>query len=150
MTRTAQRLAAVRPSASMAASLAAEALRAQGFDVIDLGLGEPDFPTPRHIAELCLTGEPIDAKRAAEIGLVNHVAPAGELDAKTKELIALAIGVAARCDGCIGFHTQALIKLGVTKLQLAEMLGVAVMMGGGPSLMYAAEAMRAYEEFGGQ
>ena len=74
----------------------------------------------------------------------------GELDAKTKELIALAIGVAARCDGCIGFHTQALIKLGVTKLQLAEMLGVAVMMGGGPSLMYAAEAMRAYEEFGGQ
>ena len=74
----------------------------------------------------------------------------GALDKKTKELIALAIGVAARCDGCIGFHTQALIKLGVTKLQLAEMLGVAVMMGGGPSLMYAAEAMRAYEEFGGQ
>lgn len=74
----------------------------------------------------------------------------GALDALTKELIALAIGVAARCDGCIGFHTQALIKLGVTKTQLAEMLGVAVMMGGGPSLMYAAEAMRAYEEFGGQ
>ena len=74
----------------------------------------------------------------------------GVISEKNKELIALAIGVAARCDGCIGFHTQALIKLGVTKLQLAEMLGVAVMMGGGPSLMYAAEAMRAYEEFGGQ
>ena len=75
---------------------------------------------------------------------------AGALDAKTKELIALAVGVAARCDGCIGFHTQALIKLGVTKAELAEMLGVAVMMGGGPSLMYAGETMRAYEEFGGQ
>ncbi len=75
---------------------------------------------------------------------------AGVLDAKTKELIALAIGVAARCDGCIGFHTQALIKLGTTKAELAEMLGVAVMMGGGPSLMYAGEAMRAFEEFGGQ
>lgn len=74
----------------------------------------------------------------------------GALDAKTKELIALAVGVAARCDGCIGFHTQALIKLGVNKAELAEMLGVAVMMGGGPSLMYAGEAMRAFEEFGGQ
>lgn len=71
----------------------------------------------------------------------------GVLDAKTKELIALAIGVAARCDGCIGFHTQALIKLGMTKAELAEMLGVAVMMGGGPSLMYAGEAMRAFDEF---
>lgn len=75
---------------------------------------------------------------------------AGALDAKTKELIALAIGVAARCDGCIGFHTQALIKLGITKAELAEMLGVAVMMGGGPSLMYAGETMRAYEEMGGK
>ena len=74
----------------------------------------------------------------------------GALDALTKELIALAIGVAARCDGCVGFHVQALIKLGVTKAQLTEMLGVAVMMGGGPSLMYAGETMRAYEEFGGQ
>ena len=74
----------------------------------------------------------------------------GAIDAKTKELIALGIGVAARCDGCIGFHTQALIKLGATKAELAEMLAVAVMMGGGPSLMYAGETMRAYEEFGGQ
>lgn len=82
--------------------------------------------------------------------LHNAAMKGGVLDAKTKELIALAIGVAARCDGCIGFHTQALIKLGMTKAELAEMLGVAVMMGGGPSLMYAGEAMRAYEEFGGQ
>jgi len=51
MTYLATRLAAVKPSASMAASIAAKALRAKGLDVIDLGLGEPDFPTPPHIAE---------------------------------------------------------------------------------------------------
>ena len=51
MTPVATRLAAVKPSASMAASMAAKALRAKGFDVIDLGLGEPDFPTPPHVAE---------------------------------------------------------------------------------------------------
>lgn len=51
MSYVASRLAAVKPSASMAASLAAKALRATGVDVIDLGLGEPDFPTPPHVAE---------------------------------------------------------------------------------------------------
>jgi len=71
----------------------------------------------------------------------------GALDKKTKELIALALGVAARCDACIGFHVQALITLKVTKAELEEMLGMAVYMGGGPSLMYAANAIAAYEEF---
>lgn len=70
----------------------------------------------------------------------------GVLDKKTKELIALALGVAARCDGCIGFHTQALNKLGATKQEIVETLGMAVYMGGGPSLMYAAEALSAFEE----
>lgn len=72
---------------------------------------------------------------------------AGALSALEKELIALGIGVAARCDACIGFHVKALIKLGVTQEQLMETLGVAVYMGGGPSMMYAAEAVQAYEEF---
>lgn len=71
----------------------------------------------------------------------------GAVDALHKELIALAVGVAARCDGCLGFHTKALIRLGVTRAQFMETLEVAVYMGGGPSLMYAAEAIRAYEEF---
>jgi AhpD family alkylhydroperoxidase len=71
----------------------------------------------------------------------------GSLDKKTKEIIALALGVAARCDGCIGFHTQALVKLGVTRGEILEMLGMAIYMGGGPSLMYAAEALKAFEEF---
>jgi AhpD family alkylhydroperoxidase len=70
----------------------------------------------------------------------------GVIDALHKELIALAIGVASRCDGCIGFHVKALIRMGMTREQLMETLGVAVYMGGGPSLMYAAETIRAYEE----
>ena len=71
----------------------------------------------------------------------------GALDTKTKELIALALGVSGHCDGCIGFHAQKLVKLGATKQEVAEALGVAIYMGGGPSLMYAAEAIQAFEEF---
>jgi AhpD family alkylhydroperoxidase len=70
----------------------------------------------------------------------------GVLDKKTKELIALALGVAARCDGCLGFHTQALARLGASKQEVIETLGMAVYMGGGPSLMYAADAITAFEQ----
>lgn len=71
----------------------------------------------------------------------------GVLSKKSKELIAMALAVAARCDGCIGFHAQTLVKLEVSKEELMETLGMAVYMGGGPSLMYAAEALSAFEEF---
>jgi len=70
----------------------------------------------------------------------------GALDKKTKELIALALGIASHCDGCIGFHTQALVKLGATQEEVVETLGIAVYMGGGPSLMYAAETLTAFEQ----
>ena len=72
---------------------------------------------------------------------------AGALDPKTKELIALAVGVAARCDGCIGFHTKALARLGATAQEVHEALGVAIYMGGGPVAMYAANAVAAFDEF---
>jgi AhpD family alkylhydroperoxidase len=71
----------------------------------------------------------------------------GALDRKTKELIALALGVAAHCDGCIGFHAKALAKLGATRAEVEEALGMAVYMGGGPSLMFAADALAAWEQF---
>ncbi len=74
----------------------------------------------------------------------------GALDKKTKELIAMALSVAARCDPCVGFHAQALVRLGATRAEFEEMLGVCVYMGGGPSLMYAAQALTAFEEFGGE
>ena len=71
----------------------------------------------------------------------------GAIDKKTKELIALAIGIATHCDGCIGFHMEALVRLGATRQEVEETLGMTVYMGGGPSLMYAADAIAAYEEF---
>lgn len=71
----------------------------------------------------------------------------GALNRKTKELIALALGVAAHCDACIGFHVQALVRLGTTKAELEEALGMAIYMGGGPSAMYAANALVAFDEF---
>ena len=71
----------------------------------------------------------------------------GALDAKTKELIAVALSVAARCDPCIGFHAQALVKLGATRAEMAETMAMAVYMGGGPSLMYAAKTSAAFDEF---
>lgn len=70
---------------------------------------------------------------------------AGAVSAKHKELTALAIGVTQRCSGCIGFHTKALHKLGATRAELEETLAVCVYMGGGPALMYAAEAIAAWD-----
>ena len=74
----------------------------------------------------------------------------GALSAKTKELIALALGVAARCDACLGFHAKALVKLGATRAEVEDALAVAVYMGGGPSLMYSANAIAAFQEFAGE
>ena len=71
----------------------------------------------------------------------------GVLDTKTKELIAMAIGVAARCDGCIGFHAKELVELGATVEELSETLVMVVYMGGGPSLMYAGDALKAFDQF---
>jgi AhpD family alkylhydroperoxidase len=72
---------------------------------------------------------------------------AGVLSEIDKELIALAIGVSTQCEGCIGFHTKALVRLKAKREQVMEALAVAVYMGGGPALMYAAEAVHAFDEF---
>ena len=69
----------------------------------------------------------------------------GVVSEKNKELIALAIGVTQHCSGCIGFHVKALHRLGCIRQELDEMLAVCVYMGGGPALMYAAEAVKAFE-----
>lgn len=70
----------------------------------------------------------------------------GAVSAKHKELIALAIGITQHCSGCIGFHVKALRRLNCTRPELEEMLAVCVYMGGGPALMYAAEAMAAWDQ----
>ena len=71
----------------------------------------------------------------------------GELSTKVKELIAFAVAITARCDGCLAHHSQAVSKAGATRQEVAEMIGVAIMMGGGPSAVYGVEAMQAYDEF---
>jgi len=71
----------------------------------------------------------------------------GELDVRTKELIALAIAVTRECDGCIASHAQGAPHAGATEAQVAEALGVAVLMNGGPGTVYAPRAFAAFREF---
>ncbi len=69
------------------------------------------------------------------------------LDGKTKELIAIAVSVAVRCDDCIGFHVKAAVDRGATREEILETLGVAIYMGAGPAAMYASHALGAYTQF---
>ena len=71
----------------------------------------------------------------------------GVLNTKTKELIALGIAVAIRCNSCIAYHVHNSLAAGATRPEILETLGVAVMMGGGPSAMYACDAVAALEQF---
>lgn len=71
----------------------------------------------------------------------------GVLDTKTKELIALAIGVSQQCDGCIASHARGAARAGATEQEVAEMLGVAVLMNGGPATVYGPRALAAFREF---
>tara|TARA_B110000046_G_scaffold79897_1_gene88033 strand:+ start:59 stop:400 length:342 start_codon:yes stop_codon:yes gene_type:complete len=71
----------------------------------------------------------------------------GALDEKTKEIMALGIAVATRCDSCIGFHIKSLIRLGLTREELCEALAMATFMGGGPSYAFSAKALSAFDTF---
>ena len=81
--------------------------------------------------------------------LMTAVIRDGALSKKTKELIAFAIAITVRCDGCLAHHAQAVLEAGASRAEVAEMIGVALLMGGGPSSVYGVEAMRAYDEFAG-
>lgn len=74
------------------------------------------------------------------------LAPAA-LDTKTKELIALAIAVALRCDDCIAFHVKSALQHGASRAEVLEALGMAIYMGAGPSVMYASHALDAFQQF---
>ena len=71
----------------------------------------------------------------------------GALDEKTKEIMALGIAIATRCDSCIGFHVKSLVRLGATREELCEALSMATYMGGGPSFAYSAKALKAFDVF---
>lgn len=69
------------------------------------------------------------------------------LSKKAKELIALGIAIAVRCDGCIAYHIHDVLQAGASREEIMETIGVAVLMGGGPALMYGVEALVALEQF---
>ncbi len=71
----------------------------------------------------------------------------GVLSAKVKELIALAIGITVRCDGCIAFHVQDAINAGASHDEIIDAIGVAIMMGGGPAVVYGSQALEALKQF---
>jgi AhpD family alkylhydroperoxidase len=71
----------------------------------------------------------------------------GALSVKTKELIALGIAITVRCDGCIAFHVHDALESGASSQEILETIGVAVLMGGGPAVVYGCEAMEALEQF---
>jgi len=84
---------------------------------------------------------------AAFGGLHEAATKPGALDTSTKELIALGIGIASRCDGCIAFHTFEALASGATRQQIVETIGIGLLMGGGPSMMYGAHAIEALNQF---
>ena len=71
----------------------------------------------------------------------------GELSRKTKELIAMVVGVVHGCDGCIAAHAQGAVRAGATRHEAAEAIGVAILMQGGPATIYGARAYTAICEF---
>ena len=71
----------------------------------------------------------------------------GALDTKTKELIALSIGISVHCNGCIAFHVHDALKAGANRQEVLETIGVAILMGGSPSMVYACEALEALNQF---
>lgn len=81
--------------------------------------------------------------------LVAEATKAGALDAKIKELMALAIAVGLRCEGCIVYHTRAALEKGASRDEVVETIAVAVEMGGGPAAVYGGQALAAYDQHAG-
>ncbi len=84
---------------------------------------------------------------AAFRGLNDAQGATGTLDAKTRELLALAVAVTTRCDGCIAAHASAARKAGVTEAELSEALGTAITLNAGAAYLYSLRAMDALAEF---
>jgi AhpD family alkylhydroperoxidase len=71
----------------------------------------------------------------------------GVLDQKTKELIALAIAITRECDGCLAAHAKAAVRHGATRAEVAEMIGVTILMNGGPGTVWGPRALEAFDQF---
>lgn len=108
-----------------------------------------DFPARRNELQSLMPrlGRELPGPISGFAGLHKAATADGALNAKTKELIALGISVALRCEPCIAYHVHDALKAGATRPEILDALGVAVMMGGGPAAMYACEAFEALDQF---
>jgi AhpD family alkylhydroperoxidase len=108
-----------------------------------------NYPTRRSELQGLMTrlGRELPGAMAGFAGLHKAATAKTTLDTKTKELIALGIAVAVRCESCISFHVHDALAAGATHAEVLDTLGVAVMMGGGPAAMYACDAFAALEQF---
>jgi len=87
-----------------------------------------------------------DAMKA--FAALSTAATAGNaIDTKTKELMALAIGISVHCDGCVAYHAKMAQQHGATRQEVIETITLAIYMGGGPAAVYGADALRAYDQF---
>jgi AhpD family alkylhydroperoxidase len=93
-----------------------------------------------------LRGDTPDVMKAFS-GLAQAALVPKALDVKTKELIAIGISVAIRCDDCIAFHVKAAMEHGATRQEVIDVLSMAIYMGAGPSVMYASHAIEAFEQY---
>ncbi|ARE39758.1 putative carboxymuconolactone decarboxylase family protein [Rhodovulum sp. P5] len=78
--------------------------------------------------------------------LSKAVKDGGQLDFKTKELVAMGMAIVLRCEACIVLHMEALVRVGATREEVGDVLAMAIQMGGGPAMMYAAEAIECYDQ----
>lgn len=74
----------------------------------------------------------------------------GVMTTKVKELMALAVSICVHCDGCIAYHTHDALRAGATREEVIETIGIAIMMGGGPAVVYGAQAYEALAQFTGE
>lgn len=93
-------------------------------------------------------GSPDTMKAFASLSMAATASNA--IDTKTKELMALAIGIAVHCEGCVAYHIKMAHQHGATRQEVLETIALAVYMGGGPAAVYGGDAVRAYDQFSGQ
>jgi len=103
------------------------------------GLAEPGARLRKNVPEVY----------DAYVAMTKAVIADGALPAKVKELIALAIGVTRECDGCIASHARGAARQGASEAEVAEAMGVVIMMNGGPGTVWGPRALAAYREFAG-
>lgn len=100
-------------------------------------------------AELRVLNKAIPEAAQGFATLSKAVKESGPLGVKEKEFVALGIAVSQRCEPCITFHVEALMKAGATREELGDVLAMCIQMGGGPALMYAGHAMACWDELAG-